>query len=59
MKIRDNDGSPNSGALLEVTDLTKRFGGVVAQDRISFSIEPALSAASSAPTGREKPPCST
>ncbi len=38
-EVRSADGSPQT-ALIEVRDLTKRFGGKVAVDDLSFTVEP-------------------
>jgi len=52
--IQDHDDSRASGSLLEVRELTKRFGGVVAQDKISFSIEPGIVCGLIGPNGAGK-----
>ena len=50
-------GEPD--ALLTVEELTCRFGGVTAVDRLSLECGAARSSASSAPTGPARPPPST
>ncbi|GAB6143083.1 ABC transporter ATP-binding protein [Desulfocicer niacini] len=47
-------GNDNARAMLEVRSLTKRFGGVTAQDNISFSIEPGIVCGLIGPNGAGK-----
>ena len=42
-------------SLFQVQGLVKRFGGLLATDHVSLTVEPAKSTRSSAPTGRARP----
>jgi branched-chain amino acid transport system ATP-binding protein len=46
--------SPSSAALLEVSGITVRFGGITALDRISFAVIPATIAGLIGPNGAGK-----
>ena len=37
--LKQPDGSSGSGRLLEVADVSVRFGGIVALDGVSFGVE--------------------
>jgi len=49
-----SSGNEDARAMLEVCSLTKRFGGVTAQDNISFAIEPGIVCGLIGPNGAGK-----
>ena len=44
--------------MLELVDVSRRFGGALAVDRMSLSVQPGSIAGLIGPNGAAKPPCS-